>query len=323
LLFSFSETKTPEKIDYIYTSCFIITIIVPVLINLYLLIPFFLAKEKYVSFGVLFVVNLLLFTQLNAWLFTSFIDVVFPEYYFVSYHENTTLFLIFSVFLVATTLVRLSENWIRLNKVKNDVLKNENIEIQNQLTSLKSQINPHFLFNSLNVLYSLSLDKKKETPSAILQLSHILRYVLYDTDRKHISLDKEIELIHQYLAFQKFRTHDASIVSFEADVDDGTHKIQPMLLLPLIENSFKHGIKGEIENTFINIKMTKNNNEFLFYIENNVSQGPSIEDKEYSGLGLKNIQQNLNLVYPNNHSFEIEKTTDTFAVSLKINLNDR
>ena len=106
------------------------------------------------------------------------------------------------------------------------------------------------------------------------------------------------------------------------NLSDDTFEIQPMLLLPLIENSFKHGIKGEIENTFINIKLTKNKEEFHFYIENNVSSGPSIDDKQYSGLGLKNIQQNLDLIYPNHHSFEIIETSDTFAVSLKINLDD-
>ena len=322
LLLAFSDSEIPQKIDYIYTSCFIITIIIPVLINLYVLVPRLLVKEKYLFFGALFVINLLLFTQVNKWFFSSFIDVLFPDYYFVSYHSNSTLFIIFSVFLVVTTLIRLSENWVRLNKQKNRLLALENVDIQNQLSSLKAQINPHFLFNSLNVLYSLSIEDKKETSSAILQLSHVLRYVLYETNQKFISLKKEIDLIHQYLAFQKFRYHDASNVSFDVDIDDDAFEIQPMLLLPLIENSFKHGIKGEIENTFINIKLTKNKEMFHFYIENNISSGPSINDKQYSGLGLKNIQQNLDLIYPNRHSFEIEKTSDTFAVSLKINLDD-
>lgn len=322
LLFAFSESEIPQRIDYIYTSCFIVTIIVPVLINLYVLVPRLLVKEKYLFFGVLFLLNLLLFTQVNKWFFSSFIDVLFPDYYFVSYHSNSTLFIIFSVFLVITTLIRLSENWVRLNKQKNRLLALENVEIQNQLSSLKAQINPHFLFNSLNVLYSLSIEDKKETSSAILQLSHVLRYVLYETNNKLIPIEKEVDLIRQYLAFQKFRYHDSSNVSFDLELDDETFEIQPMLLLPLIENSFKHGIKGEIEDTFINIKMTKNKEEFLFYIENNVSNGPSIDDKQYSGLGLKNIQQNLDLIYPNRHSFEIIKTSDTFAVSLKINLND-
>ena len=321
-LFAFSESEIPQKIDYIYTSCFIITIIIPVLINLYVLVPRLLVKEKYLFFGAFFLLNLLVFTHVNKWFFSSFIDVLFPDYYFVSYHSNSTLFIIFSVFLVVTTLIRLSENWVRLNKQKNRLLALENVEIQNQLSSLKAQINPHFLFNSLNVLYSLSLEDKKETSSAILQLSHVLRYVLYETNNQLIPLKKEVDLIQQYLEFQKFRYHDSSNVSFELDLDNDTSEIQPMLLLPLIENSFKHGIKGEVKNTFINIRMTKKEGVFHFYIENNISEGPSITDKEYSGLGLKNIQQNLNLIYPNAHSFDIEKTSDTFAVSLKINLND-
>ena len=95
-----------------------------------------------------------------------------------------------------------------------------------------------------------------------------------------------------------------------------------MLLLPLIENSFKHGIKGEVENTFINIQLTQKKNDFHFYIENNLSDGPSVSDDQYSGLGLKNIQQNLEIVYPNSHSFDILESEKSFAVSLKITTDE-
>ncbi len=322
LLFSFSENGNPKKIDLIYTSCFIATIIIPVLINLYVLVPHFLAKERYLLFGLFFLLNLLLFTQVNKWFFLFFIDFLFPDYYFISYHSNSTIFIIFSVFLIATTLIRLSENWIRLNKEKHRILALENIEIQNQLSLLKSQINPHFLFNSLNVLYSLALEKKKETPSAILQLSDILRYVLYETNKKHISLKDEIRLIRQYLKFQEFRSHHFSNISFELDIDDDSFLIQPMLLLPLIENSFKYGIQEEIDAPFINIKMTKDPKEFHFFIENNLPENVSDSSDKYSGLGLTNIQQNLELIYPNAHSFTTLKTAEVFKVSLKIIINE-
>ncbi|MEQ6124466.1 histidine kinase [Pseudotenacibaculum sp. MALMAid0570] len=322
LLFFFAESFSPQKIDYIYTGAFVFTIIIPVIINLYVLIPFLLSKERYLLFFLLFLANLLLFTETNKWFFNSYIDVIFPDYYFVSYHSNTTLFIIFSVFLVGTTLVKLASDWFQLNKVKNELLRNENIEIQNRLTSLKSQINPHFLFNSLNVLYSLSLEEKEETSSAILQLSHILRYVLYETADRKISLKKEVELIQKYLEFQKYRYHDSANVSFETDIQDLEFLLYPMLLLPLIENSFKHGIKGEVKNTFINIKLTQNRGDFYFYIENNISDGTAVSDDQYSGLGLQNIQQNLALVYPNSHSFEITESEKSFAVSLKISTHE-
>ncbi len=204
----------------------------------------------------------------------------------------------------------------------NGILRIENMEIQTQLKSLKSQINPHFLFNSLNVLYSLSLEEKEETSSAILQLSHILRYVLYDTSGKMISLKKEVDLIQKYLDFQKYRYHDSADVSFEVSIENDAYELYPMLLLPLIENSFKHGIKGEIENTFVHMTLTQKKKELSFYIKNNVSENQVIKDEEYSGLGIQNIRQNLELVYPGKHTFAIEETKDSFAVTLKITTDE-
>ena len=110
-------------------------------------------------------------------------------------------------------MLKLSADWFLLNKAKNELLQLEKVEVENQLSSLKSQINPHFLFNSLNVLYSLSLEGKEETSSAILDLSSILRYVLYETGNRQISLKKEIELIHKYPDFQKYRTQNNTSIN--------------------------------------------------------------------------------------------------------------
>lgn len=321
LLFFFAEGNRPQKIDFIYTGVFLITIMVPVVINLNLLIPLLLTKERYVLFVFFFLVNLIVFTEINKWIFNSFIDVVFPDYYFVSYHSNTALFFIFSFFLIATTLLKLSADWFLLNKAKNEVLQLEKVEVENQLSSLKSQINPHFLFNSLNVLYSLSLEDKEETSSAILDLSSILRYVLYETGSRKITLKKEVELIQKYLDFQKYRTQNDTCVDFNLNVDDFSQEIHPMLLLPLIENSFKHGVKGSLEDTFIRLELTQHDTLFSFQIENNISEGPSVQDTKYSGLGLKNIQQNLNLIYPNRHTFKIQEGKDTFTVTITIDLD--
>lgn len=322
LLYFFSQDDAPSKIDYIYTGSFITTIIIPVCINLYVLIPFFLKKEKYLSFSVCFILNLIIFTQLNTWFFSSFIDTVFSEYYFISYHSNVKIFFIFSIFLVGTTLVKLSEDWIYLNQLENDTLKLENKQIETQLSSLKAQINPHFLFNSLNVLYALALQDRKETTDAIVQLSDILRYVLYDSNTPKTTLKKEIDLLYKYLDFQKFRYNDKATVKIEHRIDDEDFTIYPMLLLPLVENSFKHGIKGDIKKTFINIHIHKSKKEFHFFIENNFSEKVIEKTNEYSGLGLKNIEQNLKLIYPNQHSFIIKKTNTAFQVSLKIILNE-
>jgi sensor histidine kinase YesM len=180
LLFLFSGRTIPEKIDYIYTICFVITLIIPVSINLYFLIPTYLKKEKNIAFSVFFILNLIVFSELNPLFFELIVNTFFKDYYFISYHNTIEIYFIFFIFFVLSNLSKLAEEWVYLNQFENKALKAQKQEIENQLYYLKGQINPHFLFNSLNVLYSLAIDKKEEITNAILQLSDILRYIIYD-----------------------------------------------------------------------------------------------------------------------------------------------
>lgn len=320
-LLVFTENGPPKTIDYIYTGSFLTTIVVPVLINFYILIPQLLKKEKYLFYVLAFILNILLFAQLNIWFFDYLIDYVFPDYYFISYHSNTTLITIFSVFLIVTTLIKLSMDWFYFNSHENRELKIRNQQIQTQLSSLRSQINPHFLFNSLNVIYALAIENKAETKDAIVQLSDILRYVIYDSNTERITLKDEVSLLKNYIEFQQFRHQQTENVIFDSTIDDEKYAIYPMLLLPLVENSFKYGIKGDINNTFIHIKLTQQNDEFSFDIENNYAE-QLLETHERSGLGLENIKKNLEIVYPKSHEFNISKTKDTFRVTLKLTKNE-
>ncbi len=317
LLFSFTSNNAPVKIDYIYTGSFLSTIIVPALINLYILIPRLLKHEKYTIYIISFLINLILFTQLNIWFFAYLIDYIFPNYYFISYHSNTKLITIFSVFLIATTLIKLSEDWFYFNKNENLKLKHKNQQIESQLVTLRSQINPHFLFNSLNVIYALAVEKKDKTTEAIVQLSDILRYIIYDSNTEYVSLRDEIILLKNYIEFQKLRQHQTKNISFKTTITNEDYGLYPMLLLPLVENSFKHGIKGDIKNTFVNINLTQTNNTLHFCIENNITEHIKTDNK-HSGLGLEHIKQNLELVYPKKHEFKTSKTDNKFIVSLKI-----
>lgn len=316
-LFAFTENGHPKTIDYIYTGSFLTTIIVPVLINFYMLIPFLLKKENYLLYTLAFVLNIFVFAQLNVWFFEHFIDVVFPDYYFISYHSNVTLFTIFGVFLTVTTLLKLSVDWFYFNSYENRELKIRNQQIQTQLSSLRSQINPHFLFNSLNVIYALAIENKAETKDAIVQLSDILRYVIYDSNTERVMLKDEVALLKNYIEFQQFRHQQTENVDFMSSIDDDNYQIYPMLLLPLVENSFKYGIKGDIDHTFIRINLELKDHNFSFDIENNYSE-TILETNAHSGLGLENIKKNLDIVYPKSHEFNIIKTEDTFKVNLKL-----
>lgn len=318
LLFIFSKQLSPIKIDYIYTISFLIIIAIPVLINLYILIPYFLKKERYLLFIVVFLFNLLLFSQLHLWLFEPLLDTFFPNYFFISYHSNTKLVTIFSVFLVATTLIKLSEDWFYFNRNENRVLKLQNEQIQLQLSSLRSQINPHFLFNSLNVIYALTIEKKEGVKDAIVQLSDILRYIIYDSDTEQVTIKDEIKLLQNYIEFQKFRIHGNNNINLEIDIDNDNFLMYPMLLLPLVENSFKHGIRDQQENAIIRINIKQKGNIFNFEIENYKDIDSIETTHNKSGVGLENIKKNLDIVYPNAHQLTITDLNDKFTVQLKI-----
>lgn len=318
LLLIFSNGEPPIKIDYVYTLSFLLSISIPVLINLYLLIPKFLTKEKYFIFIILFIINLVLFSQLSTWFFKPIIDDLFPNYFFISYHSGTKRIIIFSIFLVATTLIKLAEDWFYFNRNENRLLKTQNLQIQTQLASLRSQINPHFLFNSLNVIYALALDKKETTKDAIVQLSDILRYVIYDSNTEHVTIKDEIILLKNYIAFQKFRLQSVDHITLKIAIENENFHLYPMLILPLIENSFKHGIKSDVKNTFLNINISQSGKQFSLIIQNNRSKNSGNEVNTHSGLGIENIKQNLDIVYPKQHTFDITKTKDTFTVTLKL-----
>lgn len=316
-LFLFTEEGQPKTIDFIYTGSFLSTIVFPVLINFYILIPNLLKKERYLLYLLAFIFNVSMFAHLNIWFFEHFIDYVFPDYYFISYHSNIALFTIFSVFLVITTLIKLSVDWFYFNSHENRELKIRNQHIQTQLSSLRSQINPHFLFNSLNVIYALAIENKAQTKDAIVQLSDILRYVIYDSNTERVTLKDEVILLKNYIEFQKFRHQQNDNITFKCNIEDENYPIYPMLLLPLVENSFKYGIKGDISNTFIRMNLKQKKDEFIFDIENNLSEN-LLEANEHSGLGLENIKKNLEIVYPKSHDLKIFKTKDTFKVVLKL-----
>lgn len=318
LLFVFSKGIKPIKVDYIYTISFLIAVAIPVLLNLYVLIPYLLKKERYLIYIFSFITNLILFTLLHTWLFEPLMDKLFANYFFVSYHSETRLIIIYSIFLVGTTLIKLSEDWFYFNQNENRLLKEQNKLIQLQLSSLRAQINPHFLFNSLNVIYALSVQKKEGIQDAIVQLSDILRYVIYDSNTQRVSLKEELTLLKNYIEFQKFRVHGFENISFKIIVENEAYKIYPMLLLPLVENSFKHGVKGNVKDTFIKIELTQKGDEFNFRIENN-----SLDETELtaysSGVGLENISKNLDIVYPNAHVFNTTNKNGIFSAQLTIN----
>lgn len=192
-------------------------------------------------------------------------------------------------------------------------LQNANLESELQL--LKSQINPHFLFNTLNSIYSLSLKKSDLTPKAILQVSEMLRYITYDTDEQFVPIQKEIAYIQNYIALQKLRVSSNSTIDFSVIGEPAKVTIAPMLLLPFIENACKHGISPD-GTLSIAVNLLINNNMVCFTIHNTVFVVS--KSSENKGIGIENVQRRLNALYQHKHTLQIEQTADTYNVTLSI-----
>lgn len=316
LLNIFTGSSSFQKIDYIYTSIFMLTLVVPVELNLLLFIPRFLNRKKYAVYGLFFLVSLFLFGLFNQLLFDRLIDFILPEYYFISYYDYVDLLKFFLVFLVISTLLHLSKEWFELNENKQKMILLEKEKIDAELKALSNQVNPHFLFNSLNVLYSLAIKNEKETPEAIIKLSDILRYVIYESNRETVELQNEITLINNFIDLQKYRTSPDANIQFFVEIENEKFSVAPMLFLPLVENSYKHGIKGDVGKTFIQLKLIQKGNEVEFQIENNKGVSGEPEKNQSGGVGLNNIRSRLELIYPENYTFEVKDGKDLFSVKL-------
>jgi sensor histidine kinase YesM len=307
--------------DSIYTIIFLFTLLLAVLVNLYLLIPLFLRKKLYVLYLLGLGADLFAFSYFNQVLFAKWIDYILPDFYFISYYDYWDIVLFFAVFLLATTLIKLSKEWFELNESRQRVAQLEKEKAEIELKALTGQINPHFLFNSLNVLYSLALKESRETPSVIIKLSEILRYVIYEAGKDQVYVTSEIELIQNYLDLQKFRVDATSSTSFKHKIEDESVKIAPMLLLPLVENSFKHGVKADLVNTFVDIDLQADKKTLNFTIENNKGNSDQqISENQSGGIGLKNIANRLQLLYPDKFTFEIKDNNNKFRVELTLQL---
>lgn len=194
---------------------------------------------------------------------------------------------------------------------------NEKLKKESELKLLKSQMNPHFLFNSLNSLYALVSEKEVEkAEDAILKLSDILRYSVYQVNNSKVSLKDEIDYIKNYIALQELRLAGKAEISFNCEIEKSNIFIEPMLLIPFVENAFKHGISYTQESK-INIELRLQKDELSFKVKNTINKTPKKID-EFSGVGIKNVVARLKLLYPKNHLLAIESKNDIHAISLLV-----
>lgn len=187
-----------------------------------------------------------------------------------------------------------------------------------ELNYLKSQTNPHFLFNTLNNIYSLARDKSDLAPESILRLSKLLRYMLYETSSNYIAIEQELKIIQDYIALERLRYDDSLLVNLNNDVEDMKQAIPPLLLIPLVENAFKHGVSETRRQPFVDIHLSVKNRHLLFIVKNS-AEAFSGETEVRANIGLSNLRRQLQLLYTD-YELVAQRRDTMFVASLKINL---
>lgn len=229
---------------------------------------------------------------------------------FISYTSFTILF--FAVY-------SLKQLYLKQQELDVATVKNQEAELR----LLKGQINPHFLFNTLNTIYASALEKDNKTPDLILKLSDNFRYILSEGQKNKVSLKMEIRHIKDYINLQEERLSDKIIVHWAEDIDDYEQKIPPLLFISLVENAFKYSSMLKGEGHLVSLNMKLNNGELTFFVENAFKEyAESQVDNHWkeSGIGLENTKKRLELLFPNQHKMQINKKDEMFQVLLTIQL---
>jgi len=306
----------------IFFQCIVASIIV------FILIPRFLIKRKTGLFFICTALLLLVLYVSCTIIKMYYLEVQFPETYqnYLSKLKDHSFygrlfrvkeFLRVANYILQPTFILLA---IRFYRKQQALAKlNEQKKIA-ELAVLKNQLNPHFLFNTLNNLYALAYKKSEKTMLVIQKLSEILDYTLYGCNDVFVPISKEIELIDNYLTLEKIRYDDRVIIAFDNKINNSDIKIAPLLLLTFIENAFKHGVSQELTQAKISIVLEQKEKYLNFHIQN--TQPSSIANQKKEAIGIKNVKQQLDLLYNSNYELLIDNNVKTFSVHLKILLDE-
>jgi len=312
-----NEVKTPEQVDT--TIIFIVSRISDVILitffylNAALLIPRLLYKRKYIVYTASIIFSFAFYVLLMWLLWVNFTH---PDHNF-SFDRH----LFFSTFIFLFILACSTAYKTIRDKIISDQLakEKETENLKTELSLLRSQVSPHFMFNVLNNMVALARKQSDQLEPSLIKLSSLMRYMLYETDEEKVSLEKETEYLQSYIDLQQQRFGKKVIINVTLCQADKLYDIEPMLLIPFVENAFKHGT-GLIENGHIDIEMKAEKNILYFSVSNKYDPA-SIEVKDKaSGIGLVNVQRRLELLHPGKHKLDITKDSSLFTVTLKINL---
>jgi len=327
ILFFFYYNEQKVHLDAVTLTKALITNVgfaIAVYMNLYVLIPRFLKRKNYIFYIFWLIVLLTVCSLLiQMLLIYPLRNVLHLEKRFSSFNPSlhSAFFFAILIYVAFTSFLKFIKDWLTMQDLNLKIARIEQQKLEAELKTLKGQLNPHFLFNSLNNIYSLALVKSDKVPDLILKLSDLMRHIIYESRENFISLEKEIEFVTNFVALQKIRTPENIEIKYElkGEIPDG--KIAPLLFEPFIDNAFKHGLPASGNADYIHISFDfSSSNPIYFQIINNFEES-SGWDKKNSGIGIQNVKQRLKYLYNSNeYELEVTKENHVFSVNLQLKL---
>lgn len=290
---------------------------------IYYLLPKYILPGKWLHFAIVLLLSTIAagFLQ-RAMSFYLVYPIYYPDavqygYFWPIKILKGLIYLYPPVFLAMA--IKLLKYWY-VDQQDKQLLANEKLEAE--LKFLKTQIHPHFLFNTLNNVYALTLKKSDKAPEMVLKLSELINYMLYECNAPKVPLENEINFVKNYLEVERMRHGDNLEVSFNVMGDTNSVFIAPMLILPFLENSFKHGVNEALEKSWVSIELRVENSVLRMKIENSKSDTQQlITNGNGTGIGLKNVRRRLDLLYPEGYDLEIMNEEGLYLVNLELKLN--
>ncbi len=287
--------------------------------NVYRLIPRYLASKRFLPYLGFLLLTVFIVTPLEVFLIYAK-SGSHPDIR-AEVLSNLNWYFIPNFFVLSTsTVAKITVDWYTNIREKQELVTET---MQSELRFLKSQINPHFLFNTLNSLYALTLKKSDLAPDIVLRLSEMMRYMLYECNEKWVPLGKEVNYIANYLELERIRQGDRVDIRYVVHGLVSDQKIAPLMFIPFIENCFKHGLGSQVSRGFVNIQLDVRGNEVDLQIENSKAESmPKQLHPRSGGIGLVNVRRRLELLYPNRYLLDVEDAPTTYSVRLNLRLEE-
>ncbi len=285
--------------------------------NFNYLIPNYLTRNKFLTYAALLILAAVIITPIKAIIF--YMKFAAHPLTRSELIQNLNWYFLINFFVAgASSIVKIVADWARQIRERQEL---ENRTMQSELRFLKSQVNPHFLFNTLNNLYALTLKKSDDAPEIVIKLSEMMRYMLYDCNEKQVPLGKEISYIQNYLDLERLRQSKGADIRFEVEGEVSDQQIAPLMFIPFLENSFKHGLTNTLSAGFVHIRLSVFGHRISFFIENTKPDTKPVQDRKRSGgIGLVNVRRRLQLLYPGKYDLSIKDNPNTYSVMLEMDL---